>query len=307
MPDSDTLQGIITKGVGGSYTVRSSGVRYSCQIRGIFRGRGIKPQPGDKVLIEESGDPDLPYVITELLPRRNYLMRPPIANVDYLLLTFAAYDPEPDLMLLDKLLIICGNWDITPIIIFTKEDLGSESCARLYKTYTDAGYKVFVSSSDSPVRSGDIMTVTGDGLAAFAGPSGVGKSTLCNSILGINIMDVGEISDKLRRGRHTTRHVELFDFGEGFLTDTPGFTSLSLEQAGIDYRQVILGYPEIARFASGCRFDNCRHVSEDGCVVREHLAEGDIDKDRYTRYCSFSEQLYSERNNYKRRKQSEQF
>ncbi|MCR4688572.1 MAG: ribosome small subunit-dependent GTPase A [Saccharofermentans sp.] len=304
MPE-DPMQGIITKGVGGTYTVRAGGIRHLCQVRGKFRGKGISPQSGDKVIIEPSGDPDLPYVITQILPRKNFLMRPPVANVDYLLLTFAASDPEPDLMLLDKLLILCGNWDITPIIIFTKEDLGTDAASKLYKTYTDAGFKVFVSSADSPVKSEDILAITGDGIAAFAGPSGVGKSTLCNSILGINIMDVGEISDKLKRGKHTTRHVELFDFGEGFLTDTPGFTSLMLDQAGIEYRQVILGYPEIEKFASGCRFDNCRHVAEAGCVVRQKLSEGLIDSERYTRYCSFSEQLYSERNNYKRRKSSE--
>ncbi len=305
MPETEVMQGIITKGVGGSYIVRSGNTRYPCQIRGKFRGRGVSPQSGDKVVIEPSGDPDLPFVITQILPRKNFLMRPPVANVDYLLLTFASSDPEPDLMLLDKLLILCGNWQITPLIIFTKEDLGGGNAAKLKKTYSDAGYTVFVSSADNPVKAKDIMAITGDGIAAFAGPSGVGKSTLCNSILGMNIMDVGEISDKLKRGKHTTRHVELFDFGDGFLTDTPGFTSLMLDQAGIGYKQVILGYPEIGQYAHGCRFDNCRHVSEAGCHVREKLEEGHIDRERYVRYCSFSEQLYSERNNYKRRKNCE--
>ena len=301
-------EGIITKGVGGIYTVRldtgdgETFERISCQIRGTFRNRGVTPQIGDRVVVGKSGDPDLPYVIDKILPRKNNLMRPPIANVDYLILTFSATNPEPDLTLLDKLLIICGNLDIVPIIVFTKEDLGEKEASDLALTYTEAGYKVFVSSNSKPVTQEDISSITGSGIAAFAGPSGVGKSTLCNSILGRNIMDVGEISERLKRGKHTTRHVELFDFGEGFITDTPGFTSLSLLNLDIDYRTVRLGYPEIMRYEGKCRFDDCRHISEAGCSVTDALSKGMISRSRYERYASFNEELYGERNNYHRRK-----
>ena len=301
---SEVVQGVITKGVGGAYSVCIDGgkTRAACQIRGGLRLGNIVPQAGDRVTIEPSGDPDLPYVITKILPRKNNLVRPPVANVDYLILTFSVTDPEPDLKLLDKLLIICANLDITPLIVFTKEDLGKEAAAKYLDEYSACGYQVLVSSKDSPVTAEALESITGSGIAAFAGPSGVGKSTLCNRIIGKEHMEVGTISKKLKRGRHTTRHVELFDFGEGFITDTPGFTSLSLLQLGIGYKEVPAGYPEIYKFTGKCKYDDCRHIKEEGCVVREALSLGQIGEERYNRYREFSEELYNERNNYKRRK-----
>ncbi|MBQ4217571.1 MAG: ribosome small subunit-dependent GTPase A [Clostridiales bacterium] len=301
---SEVVQGVITKGVGGAYSVCIDGgkTRAACQIRGGLRLGSIVPQAGDRVTIEPSGDPDLPYVITKILPRKNNLVRPPVANVDYLILTFSVTDPEPDLKLLDKLLIICANLDITPLIVFTKEDLGKEAAAKYLDEYSACGYQVLVSSKDSPVTAEALESITGSGIAAFAGPSGVGKSTLCNRIIGKEHMEVGTISKKLKRGRHTTRHVELFDFGEGFITDTPGFTSLSLLQLGIGYKEVPAGYPEIYKFTGKCKYDDCRHIKEEGCVVREALSLGQIGEERYNRYREFSEELYNERNNYKRRK-----
>ena len=301
---SEIVQGVITKGVGGAYSVCIDGgkTRAACQIRGGLRLGSIVPQAGDRVTIEPSGDPDLPYVITKILPRKNNLVRPPVANVDYLILTFSVTDPEPDLKLLDKLLIICANLDITPLIVFTKEDLGKEAAAKYLDEYSACGYQVLVSSKDSPVTAEALESITGSGIAAFAGPSGVGKSTLCNRIIGKEHMEVGTISRKLKRGRHTTRHVELFDFGEGFITDTPGFTSLSLLQLGIGYKEVPAGYPEIYKFTGKCKYDDCRHIKEEGCVVREALSLGQIGEERYNRYREFSEELYNERNNYKRRK-----
>ena len=301
---SEVVQGVITKGVGGAYSVCIDGgkTRAACQIRGGLRLGSIVPQAGDRVTIEPSGDPDLPYVITKILPRKNNLVRPPVANVDYLILTFSVTDPEPDLKLLDKLLIICANLDITPLIVFTKEDLGKEAAAKYLDEYSACGYQVLVSSKDSPVTAEALESITGSGIAAFAGPSGVGKSTLCNRIIGKEHMEVGTISKKLKRGRHTTRHVELFDFGEGFITDTPGFTSLSLLQLGIGYKEVPAGYPEIYKFTGKCKYEDCRHIKEEGCVVREALSLGQIGEERYNRYREFSEELYNERNNYKRRK-----
>ena len=301
---SEVIQGVITKGVGGAYSVCIDGgkTRAACQIRGGLRLGSIVPQAGDRVTIEPSGDPDLPYVITKILPRKNNLVRPPVANVDYLILTFSVTDPEPDLKLLDKLLIICANLDITPLIVFTKEDLGKEAAAKYLDEYSACGYQVLVSSKDSPVTAEALESITGSGIAAFAGPSGVGKSTLCNRIIGKEHMEVGTISRKLKRGRHTTRHVELFDFGEGFITDTPGFTSLSLLQLGIGYKEVPAGYLEIYKFTGKCKYDDCRHIKEEGCVVREALSLGQIGEERYNRYREFSDELYNERNNYKRRK-----
>jgi ribosome biogenesis GTPase len=294
----EITEGIITKGVGGTYTVRvsSSDVRL-CQIRGGIRRKGLTPAVGDKVTVAPSGDPDIPYVLEKIHPRKNSLVRPPLANIDTLVLVFAAKDPVPDLKLLDKMLIICSTMDIRPVIVFSKEDMDKETANDLYEVYNAAGFTTFVSSIDSPVTEEEIRKITGSGLTGLAGPSGVGKSTLCNHLLGGEMMKTGDISDRLGRGKHTTRHVELFEFGDGFITDTPGFTSLDLFELGIDYKQVIGGYPEMKDLSAGCRFDDCRHISERDCAVREEVGKT-IDKGRYERYSEFCEFLYSQRNNY---------
>ena len=306
MAETEAIRGVITKGVGGVYTVRffneGSYEYVQCAARGAFRLKGIKPAIGDRVSIMSSGDPDVPYVITDIENRTSFIARPPVANLSIMLLTFSVTNPEPDLTLLDKMLLVCSLRDIKPVIIFTKSDLNEDDGDRLCSVYTKAGYEVLLSSPVKPLTKSDLKDIIGDGIAAFAGPSGVGKSTLCNSLLGIDLMQTGEVSAKIKRGRHTTRHVELFDFGEGFITDTPGFTSLSLLQLGIGYKEVPAGYPEIYKFTGKCKYDDCRHIKEEGCVVREALSLGQIGEERYNRYREFSEELYNERNNYKRRK-----
>ena len=306
MSDSDSFQGIIIKGVGGIYTVRfevNGSYRYAqCAARGQFRLKGIKPAIGDHVTIMPSGDPDVEYVITDIRERTSFIARPPVANLSIMLLTFSVSEPEPDLTLLDKMLLVCSLRDLKPVIIFTKSDLSSEAGEKLCSVYTKAGYEVLVSSPQNPITKNDLKDIIGDGIAAFAGPSGVGKSTLCNSLLGFDLMETGEVSAKIKRGRHTTRHVELHEFFDGFICDTPGFTSLSLEDQGVDYRDVLYGFPEITGIATGCRFDDCSHRKEDGCVVRNALAEGLLDQGRYERYTSFYTELYDNRNNYRHRR-----
>lgn len=302
MEDNTLSEGIITKGVGGTYTVRRDDEeRILCQIRGGIRKSGVVPAVGDRVKVSESGDPDIPYVIDDILPRSNYLIRPAVANIDCLILTFAVQDPVPDLTLTDKLIIICSSLGIRVALLFTKCDLDPEKAKELTDIYRKAGFDVFVSSKDALFGPDDLVRISPSGIAAFAGPSGVGKSTICNNILENDIMQTGSVSDRLKRGKHTTRHVELFDTKTGFITDTPGFTSLSLFDIGTDYREVVSGYPEILKSAQRCRFDDCRHISETGCAVLEDLAEGIIDRGRYERYKDEYEYLYENRNNYKRR------
>ena len=306
MGEKDSFKGIIIKGVGGIYTVRfavNGSFRYAqCAARGQFRLKGIKPAIGDRVTIMPSGDPDVEYVITDIEDRTSFIARPPVANLSVMLLTFSVTEPEPDLTLLDKMLLVCSLRDIRPVIVFTKNDLNSGTGEELCSVYTKAGYEVLVSSPQKPITKNDLKDIIGDGIAAFAGPSGVGKSTLCNSLLGLDLMQTGEVSARIKRGRHTTRHVELHEFFEGFICDTPGFTSLSLEDQGVDYRDVLFGYPEITAIATGCRFDDCSHRREDGCVVRSALADGRIDQGRYGRYTSFYTELYDNRNNYRHRR-----
>ncbi len=306
MAEDQSFRGVITKGVGGVYTVRfckeGEITSAQCAARGAFRLKGIKPAIGDKVHIIPSGDPDVEYVIDDIEDRKSFIARPPVANLSVMLLTFSVTNPAPDLTLLDKMLLICSMNNIKPVIIFTKGDLDVDDSERLCSIYTKAGYEVLVSSPQKSLTEKDLMDIIGNGIAAFAGPSGVGKSTLCNSLLGFDIMETGEVSAKIRRGRHTTRHVELHEFYDGFICDTPGFTSLSLEDQGVDYREVLYGFPEINAFATGCRFDDCSHRKEDGCVVRAALEEGKIDKGRFERYVNFYTELYDNRNNYKSRR-----
>ena len=302
MEDNTQTEGIITKGVGGTYTVRLlNGDRILCQIRGGIRKSGVVPAVGDNVKVSESGDPDIPYVIDEILPRKNYLIRPSVANIDCLMLTFAVVDPQPDLTLTDKLLIICASLNIRTVLLFTKCDLDTGLAEKLTKIYSDAGFMVCNSSRENLFSAEDLARVCPSGIVAFAGPSGVGKSTICNNILESDIMQTGVVSDRLKRGKHTTRHVELFDTATGFITDTPGFTSLSLFDIGTDYKDVVFGYPEIMKAATRCKFDDCRHISETGCAVLEELESGTIDRGRYDRYREEYEYLYNNRNNYKRR------
>ena len=296
---SERIQGIITKGIGGTYTVgASTGVLYLCQIRGGIRKSGLTPAVGDNVLISESGDPDIPYVLEKILPRKNSLVRPPMANVDALILCFAVKNPEPDLKLLDKMLIICGKNGIKPIIVFTKCDLDSEYAQTLYDDYSKTGISCYMSYKDNKPSVEALFEACGDAvLVGFAGPSGVGKSTLCNNMLGNEFMAVGDISERLGRGKHTTRHVELFSYEGKYLTDTPGFTSLDLLELGYEYKDVICGYPDINELSIGCKFDDCRHISERDCAVKPEIGIS-ISKDRYERYKEFNEFLYSMRNNY---------
>ena len=294
MPEQE--KGVITKGVGGVFTVRcDDGSMRLCQIRGNLRLKKMTPLVGDKVITGDSGDPDIPFVLEKILPRKNFLIRPPLANLDTLLLVFACADPVPDLKLLDKMLIISGTLKIDPVILFTKSDKDSQACDKLVKIYKDAGFPCFAITKDEPV-SDEIRSYIGRGLTGLAGPSGVGKSTFCNNILGEGTMKVGDISDRLKRGKHTTRHAELFEFGEGFITDTPGFTSLDLFEVGVLYTDVAGGYPEIRRASSECKFADCRHIAEKQCRVRELIGNG-IDEGRYTRYREFYEYLYSRRPN----------
>ena len=296
------LEGIITKSVGGSCIVRTlSGDFCSCQMRGGLRKGKKTPLVGDRVIIAPSGDPDIPFILEKVLKRKNSLVRPPLANVDALILTFAVKDPEPDLKLLDKMLIICGLLDIKPIIVFTKCDLSDGDGDKLHKIYSDAGYDCLISRSDNKPSKSDIISLVkvegGTGIVGFAGPSGVGKSTLVNHFTDDLSMVVGDISERLGRGKHTTRHVELFELDDLFITDTPGFTSLDLFELGVDYKEVIIGYPEIAQIGVECRFDDCRHLEERDCRVKEEIGNT-IDPGRYERYKEFYEFLYSNRNNY---------
>lgn len=278
------LTGTIVKGVGGSYEIHLTDAEtVTAKPRGIFRKEKTTPTVGDHVDVELSGDPDIPYVITAIHPRKNLMIRPPVANLDIMILTISPVSPAPDFKLLDKLLILCEKQEIRPVIWITKTDLAEEETARIRKVYANAGFTVYTSSAGGISEEAGIRALFQGNTVGFAGQSGVGKSTLCNLLTGFTGMEVGRISDRLKRGKHTTRHVELFPVGDGYLMDTPGFSSLELAEIGIEEDEVRYGYPELLRIEGKCRFLDCRHTGELGCAIEE----AGMDPDRLLRYREF--------------------
>jgi len=276
--------GRIIKGVGGEYTILlGNDSEVLAKPRGVFRNRNMKPAVGDYCLVEESGDPDIPYTISEIFPRKNLLIRPSVANIDVLIIAISVIDPEPDLKLLDKLLILCEKLDISPIILLTKTDLDKEKASVLQNEYGNAGFRVLCSSKEETLPDDIVEEIFRDSTVGIAGQSGVGKSTLCHKLTGMDHIEVGDISDRLKRGKHTTRHVELFRYRNGFLIDTPGFSSLDIDKIGIEVEDVIGGYPELLSISGKCRFQDCRHKGELGCKIEE----SGISQGRLSRYREF--------------------
>ena len=306
-----SFEGRITKGVGGQYDVVLPDGRHILAVpRGVFRKADQVPVVGDLVRCTLTQDPDIPARIEAISPRKNLLIRPPLANIDSLLITFAVSQPMPDLALLDKLLIVAGVAKINPVICLTKADVAPELAHRYQTEYTNLGFDVLVTDLGhrQEIKQWFNHHIQGQ-LIAFAGPSGVGKSTLFYDLVADDVMSIGEISDKRQRGKHTTRHVYLHAVQGGFLTDTPGFTSLSLLDLGIEATQLSVGYPEWQDAAEKCHFNGCTHRQEPNCAVKQRIEDqkkmrpdlADLFQQRYERYVAFYNQL-SSIPNYERRK-----
>ena len=290
------MQGKIIKGIAGFYYVYGEdGELYECKAKGIFRKDKQKPLVGDNVEITVL-DPDKKEGnLVEIFPRKNSLIRPAVANVDQAFVIFAADKPKPNFMLLDRFLIMMEQEEVPAVICFNKKDLVSEKEAReLYEVYKDCGYQVILSSTLEGDGTDEIRKALEGKTTVVAGPSGVGKSSLTNLLQGEVQMETGEISKKLKRGRHTTRHSQVIPVGEDtFLMDTPGFSSLYLtdmeEQDLKDY------FPEFRKYDEECRFQGCRHIHEPGCRVKEAFEDGKISSIRYEDYLSLYEELKEKR------------
>ncbi len=272
------------KGVGGEYTIHlSDGQDVLAKPRGIFRKMKVIPTVGDYCEIEPSGDPDIPYTIVTIKDRKNLLIRPSVANIDVLIIAVSISDPQPDLKLLDKLLILCPKLRIDPVILLTKTDLAPDKAKELAAVYEEAGFRILQISKEEMLSDDVVRALFRGHTVGVAGQSGVGKSTLCHRLTGKEHIEVGEISERLKRGKHTTRHVELFPYEGGYLIDTPGFSSLEVDRIGISEEDLIGGYPELLKIAGKCRFQDCRHRGELGCRVQESgISEG-----RLARYREF--------------------
>lgn len=285
------MQGKIVKGISGFYYVHvvESGI-YECKAKGIFRQQKMKPLVGDDVEIDIISEEKKTGNVAAILPRKNALIRPAVANVDQALLIFAAASPNPNFNLLDRFLVMMGRQDVPVILCFNKCDLITEEQQQeIAAIYEASGCKILFVSAKKELGLKELQEILEGKTTTVAGPSGVGKSSLINLLAPEACMETGEISKKIERGRHTTRHAELIQLkGDGYIMDTPGFSSLYLPEMEKDELQDC--YPEFAAFEPYCRFQGCSHISEPDCGVKEALSEGKIHPVRYENYC----QLYGE-------------
>ncbi len=276
-------KGIIIRGIGGFYYVLSDGNVYECKARGVFRKEKITPMVGDNVCIEVKNGKGS---ITEIMPRKNSLVRPPVANIDTLCLVIAAAAPEPNLRLIDKMLVYAEKSGINAVICINKTDLGSRD--DIVEIYEKAGYPVICVSAGTKTNMEALHKIMDGKVTAFAGLSGVGKSSLLNILTDAG-METGNLSQKIERGKHTTRHVELIKANNGFVFDTPGFSSLEVPDMSEDELETC--FPDISRFSDGCKFRGCSHIKDSGCAVRQAVDEGDIALSRYESYSEMRENL----------------
>ena len=279
------MDGIITKGIGGFYYVKAADNNvYECKARGVFRNEKITPVIGDKVSIDIKNTKGS---ITKIFPRSTQLIRPSVANIDLLLIVAAAASPDPNLFLLDKMLINAHMNGIEPVICINKTDI--ESGDELERIYKNAGYTVVKVCATEEDGISNIEDIIRGKITAFAGLSGVGKSSILSIILE-NDLETGSVSEKIQRGKHTTRHVELFPLADGgYVLDTPGFSSL--EVCGIRPDELQDYFPEMAEEKNNCRFRGCAHINEPDCAVKAMLLDGRMSESRYESYKELYEQL----------------
>ena len=290
------MTGKIIKGIAGFYYVNDGENRvYQCRAKGIFRNRKIKPLVGDNVefsiLDEEAGEGN----IDEILPRKNALVRPAAANVDQALVLFALTQPSPNLNLLDRFLVMMAMEEIPVVICFNKADLGDGAMEEEYKKiYEGAGYEVHFISARTDLGMDQVRELLRGRTTVLAGPSGVGKSSLTNRIQPKASMETGGISRKIERGKHTTRHSELFFVEKDtYMMDTPGFSSMYTPK--IEASELKEFFPEFAEFEDECRFLGCVHIGERVCGVKEAVKEGKISLSRYENYRLIYEELKQKR------------
>ncbi|BCV20978.1 ribosome small subunit-dependent GTPase A [Moorella sp. Hama-1] len=278
------MEGTLVRRYGGFYYVESDGQVWTCRLRGRFRLQDAAFLPGDRVIIKPVGPGE--GVIEDLLPRRTCLERPAVANVEQAIIVFALGEPPPDLELLDRLLFLSGVKDLETAIIWNKADIIKKEFQDLPGIYRQIGYRSLVTSARTGEGIDELKAFLAGRLSTFAGPSGVGKSSLLNAIQpGLNLR-TGEVSSKSRRGRHTTRQAELIRIPEGgWVADTPGFSRLDLPSLT---REEVAGYfPEMLPLQGQCRFTSCLHRREPGCAVKAALDAGRILPHRYEHYLAF--------------------
>lgn len=292
------IDGIIIKGIGGFYYVDTDQGLYECRARGIFRKEKITPLVGDNVKIGIVDEDNKKGVVEEIEKRETELVRPPIANVNKALIVFAIKNPAPNLSLLDRFIVLAEKEDLEIVIVLTKVDLSTmEDVNKIKNIYELSGYKVIPVSNKENLNIEKVKEELKDNIVVFAGPSGVGKSSLLNQIDPKFKLQTGEVSDKIKRGKHTTRHAELLKLEcGGMVADTPGFSSLTLDD--IQETELKEYFIEFDEFSDECKFGGrCMHENEPRCGVKDAVSENKIAKKRYDSYI----QLLNEMRQGKRR------
>lgn len=282
------MNGIIIKAIGGIYFVEAPEGIFECKARGIFRQKKISPMCGD--IAEISVSDNNTGIIESISKRRSELIRPPLANLDILVLVTSTCEPKPNLLLLDKFIAIAEYKKIMPVLAFTKID--KKSCDEISEIYKKSGIKVFEINNTTGSGSTEIRNFLDGKLSAFAGNTGVGKSSLMNNIFPDINFETGEISKKLGRGKHTTRHVQLYKLKNGgYIADTPGFSSFDTNKYDIIFKDELADcFVEFSEFKDKCRFPDCSHTKEKGCAVIDAVNNGIIPKSRHESYL----QMYEE-------------
>ena len=285
------MRGRILKGIAGFYYVETRDLKvYECKAKGIFRRSGIKPIVGDNVEIEIIDEENRQGNLTDILPRKNCLYRPPVANVDQAVILFAIVKPDPNYNLLDRFLIMMRQQNLPVIICFNKQDIATKDEQKeLHDAYEKCGYKVLFVSVKEERGLDELRNLLKGKTSTLAGPSGVGKSSLLNKLVPDADMQIGELSRKIDRGKNTTRHSELFfvkdlseDGQDTFIIDTPGFTSLEIRDVSAD--ELMGYYPEFEEHEPFCRFGGCSHIAEPDCGVKAAVRAGAIARSRYESY-----------------------
>ncbi len=278
------MTGIIIKGVGGRYTVKCEDKIYDCNAKGVFRKKGITPLVGDYVEIENG------TLITDVINRKNSLIRPPVANIDNLIIVCASSQPEPNFYFIDKLTAIAVSQGITPVIVINKLDIKNSD--EIISIYKNCGIKIIGCSAKNSDGIDELKEIISTGINVFTGASGVGKSSILNCIFDDTLMETGNISEKIKRGKHTTRHAELFVYKDGFVADTPGFSSVDIMKYNVlDKKKLQYYFPEFLDHIDSCRFSGCAHIKEKDCEILNQVEKGNISNSRFLSYQSLYNEL----------------
>ncbi|MCD2346020.1 ribosome small subunit-dependent GTPase A [Clostridium guangxiense] len=285
------MQGIIVKGIAGFYYVKVGEKVYECKARGKFRFNEMTPIVGDRVLISVDGDKG---VIDKIQTRFNELKRPLVANITQAFVVFAMRNPNFNNDLFNKFLVLCEAKEIKPVICFNKIDMASDDEISNMKSIIETiGYEYVMLNAKSGIGMDALKDKLSGNVTVVCGVSGVGKSTIFNGLVGKEAMQTGDVSEKIKRGKHTTRHSELIELNGGFLVDTPGFSSLDIKFLETEELKEL--FPEFLKYSDMCKFSGCLHYKEPECEVKEAVNQGKIHKSRYDFYVSALEELKARR------------